>query len=193
MSQPRTTKKSRAELDKKIITRMRNSTQPAFRTAEPQFFICPDCQCLFIQSRPVSHHSQIACCGNPLTALIPENLSASRSIKEHLNASHQPKITISGGFSANVATVEVGEGKHPMTGDHAIRWIYLHTFMGGQIKYLKPEEPPSATFSLSGDDAFVYCDRNICKMGNAHCLFNCKRGFAAYAYCNQHGLWKYQF
>jgi len=161
------------------------SSQPKFKSVEPNFFSCPRCGNLFIKQRAGDKKFSLVCCGQSLSELLP-------SETESFKAKHLPVITISGGFSANAATVKVGEKLHPTTQKHHIEWIYLHTFQGGQLKFLKAGEEPVVIFSLAGEDAYVYCDRPVCKVGVGHCMFNCKHGFTAYAFCKQHGLWKTQ-
>ena len=64
--------------------------------------------------------------------------------------------------------VAVGSVMHPMTAEHLIEWVALETEQGYQIKYLKADGEPVATFTLADGDKAV----------------------AVYAYCNLHGLWK---
>lgn len=64
--------------------------------------------------------------------------------------------------------VAVGEILHPMEEDHFINFVYLETNMGGQVKYLKPNCEPKATFILAPAEIPT----------------------AIYEYCNLHGLWK---
>lgn len=66
----------------------------------------------------------------------------------------------------NQIHVQVGAVSHPMSQDHSIQWVYLLTNQGGQRKNLCPGKAPEVTFSLCGDTPI-----------------------AAYAFCNQHGLW----
>ena len=68
----------------------------------------------------------------------------------------------------DVVVVKVGEVAHPMSPEHFISMIVLHTDQGYKIKHLKPGDAPMATFAIS-DNEIV---------------------FSAYAYCNLHGLWK---
>ena len=77
---------------------------------------------------------------------------------------HVPVIQTEGGQ----VTVTVGAVEHPMLPEHYIQWIALETQQGCQLKYLKPGEKPQAVFALAEGDSV----------------------FAAYAYCNLHGLWK---
>jgi Desulfoferrodoxin len=76
---------------------------------------------------------------------------------------HLPVVSVSG----DTATVKVGEAEHPMADNHSIQWIYLETRGGGQRKAFLPGDKPEATFALVDDEAV-----------------------SAYAFCNQHGLWK---
>lgn len=182
----------------RVNTRIKNSTKPGFVTGEPQFYRCEHCHRLLINENYIGENQSsdemgIRCCHAWMTKLIAHAASDDQAIE------HQVSMVISGGFDANVITIQVGEPAHPMQADHALQWIYLHTFQGGQIKFIPPSKTPAtdqskvenktvAIFALSDSDAYVYCDRRVCK-GN-QCKFNCKRGFTAYAYCNLHGLWK---
>jgi superoxide reductase len=75
---------------------------------------------------------------------------------------HVPVIEkIDGGVKVKVGSVE-----HPMTPEHYIQWIEVHTENKIYRKYLKPGEKPEATFKL--DEKVVM----------------------AREYCNLHGLWK---
>jgi superoxide reductase len=173
---------------KVVRTNMRNSTQPKFILREPRFFRCDECGALFIYHQKkelaLKEITPPVCCGKPMRELIAQ-------IPNEDDATHKMKLTIAGGFAANAAIVEVGgsaqsDEAHPKDESHRIEWFYLYTFLGGQLKYLKTGLDPKIIFALSQEDAFVYCDRATCKP----CKFNCKRGFTAYAYCNQHGLFK---
>lgn len=76
---------------------------------------------------------------------------------------HLPVVAVEG----NRVTVSVGNTSHPMTAEHHIEWIYIETERGGQRKSFQTDEAPRAVFLLEDDVAV-----------------------AAFAYCNQHGLWK---
>lgn len=78
---------------------------------------------------------------------------------------HIPVVEIE---NQNVKVV-VGSVEHPMTEEHYIEWIALQTKQGNQRKELKPSQKPEVCFSLCEDDEVV----------------------SVYAYCNLHGLWKY--
>lgn len=76
---------------------------------------------------------------------------------------HVPVVQKNG----NIVTVTVGSVIHPMEEKHYIEWIALETKNASQIKALKPNQEPKATFALTDGDEVV----------------------KAYAYCNLHGLW----
>lgn len=62
----------------------------------------------------------------------------------------------------STVTAEVGSTHHPMTGDHAIEWIYLETKHGGKGRDSHPMIPPkpaspSATMSRYRCTLTVIC------------------------------------
>lgn len=179
------TASGRSSTSLKTSTRIKNSTKPSFVQRAPTFYHCPQCGEFLVKITSGSDSVQICCCGQPLPALTPQK--ASDLLAEH----HLPVMTISGGFESNTLTVNVGAAPHPMDEEHYLAWIYVYTFQGGQFKFLRPGDLPEATFALAGNDAYVYCDRPVCK--GSQCKFNCKRGFTAYCWCNQHGLWQLSF
>lgn len=82
---------------------------------------------------------------------------------EAAHEKHIPEVKING----DTVEVKVGSVEHPMLENHYISWIYLETEKGGQKKYCKGT--PTATFKVVDDKVI-----------------------AVYAYCNLHGLWKYE-
>lgn len=98
-----------------------------------------------------------SCCGVAMQELIPNSLDAS-------NEKHVPVIE----ENDNKVIVKIGEVAHPMSEEHYIEWILIHTDRGVQRKYLRPNTPPTAEFALLDDEIVL----------------------SAYAYCNLHGLWK---
>ena len=169
----------------KTSTRIKSSTKPSFIQGEPTFYHCPRCGQFLVTINNNGGETQLRCCDETLSALTPQNTN------DALAEDHLPQMTISGGFESNTLTVNIGTTPHPMTDDHRLLWIYVYTFQGGQFKFLRPGDLPEATFALAENDAYVYCDRPVCK--GSRCKFNCKRGFTAYSWCNQHGLWKHSF
>lgn len=98
-----------------------------------------------------------SCCGESMKELIPNSVDAS-------NEKHVPVI-IEGD---NKVTVKIGEVLHPMSEEHYIEWILIHTDRTIQRKYLRPNSESVAEFALLDDEIVL----------------------SAYAYCNLHGLWK---
>lgn len=96
------------------------------------------------------------CCGQKMTELVAGTVDASRE-------KHIPVVEI----NADTLTATVGAVIHPMTKEHSIKWICLETDKGFAIKYLTPDDEPTATFNLAGE-----------------------KPVAVYEYCNLHGLWK---
>ena len=120
-----------------------------------RFFVCKHCGNLvgMIHSSGVP----MICCGDPMTELVPGSVDASHE-------KHVPVVEVNG----NTVTVKIGAVAHPMTEEHSIQWVYLHTENGGQRRCLSPGDEPKAVFALVDGDKPV----------------------TAYAYCNLHGLWK---
>lgn len=166
----------------KISTRCKISHRPPFRSAEPKFYRCGQCQNLIIQASAGAETLTCTCCNRTMERL---NAVNQRNISDEM---HRIEYIISGGWERNAVKASIGRIPHPMTREHHIEWVYFYTFQGGQLKYLAQEKPPEAIFAMADEDAFVYCDRKVCKMGNDQCQFQCKRGLVLYAYCNIHGL-----
>ncbi len=121
---------------------------------ENKFYICRRCGNLV----GAIHESGVPmmCCGQKMEELVPNTTDAS-------GEKHVPVVTVNG----NVVEVNVGSVDHPMTEEHLIQWIYVHTEQGGQRKALKAGQAPHAVFHLADGD----------------------KALSVYAYCNLHGLW----
>lgn len=76
---------------------------------------------------------------------------------------HVPVVTCEG----NMVKVHIGSTDHPMMEKHFIQWVVLETNQGFYKKDLKPNEAPEVIFGLADGE----------------------KVFAAYEYCNIHGLW----
>ncbi len=76
---------------------------------------------------------------------------------------HLPVVNVEG----DTVRVCVGSDMHPMGEDHYIQWVYLLTDRGGHRKIFKPGDKPELLFNVAGE-----------------------KPLSAYAYCNNHGLWK---
>lgn len=159
--------------------RHKNSTKPSFYMPIPQFYQCERCLRLMIDVAGNNPSQPPDCCGHVMKHLLAQTP----------DDAHHITLTVRGGFESNSLSVTVGQPVHPMTLPHHIAWVYLHTFQGGQLKFMAPGEESTVMFALADKDAYVYCDRAICK--GRDCKFNCKRGFCVWIYCNQHGLWHY--
>lgn len=119
------------------------------------FYRCPICGNLIemIDARgPIP-----VCCGKEMQPLVANSMDA--SLEKHV-----PVIIEKDGK----VLVRIGATPHPMSEEHHIEWIYLHTDQGIQRKGLRPGMAPEALFSILNNEIV----------------------FAAYAYCNLHGLWK---
>lgn len=118
-----------------------------------RFFICKHCGNLIavVEDKKVP----MVCCGDKMTELIPGTVDA--SVEKHV-----PKVTVDG----DKVKVEVGAAEHPMVPEHYIKWIFIQTKNGTQLKYLTPDDSPEAEFMLFNDTLQT-----------------------VFAYCNIHGLW----
>lgn len=115
-----------------------------------KIYQCKQCGDIVIEKQECC----LNCCNENMTLLEANEVDAARE-------KHIPVCEI----EANKYTVKVGDVEHPSSVEHYIMWILLEEKTGYQIKYLQPEESPSAIF---------YSDNAV----------------ALYAYCNLHGLWK---
>lgn len=77
---------------------------------------------------------------------------------------HVPVIKVQG----TAVQIDVGSAPHPMQETHLIEWILLETDRGAYRASLRAGDEPKAVFTLREGEKPV----------------------TAYAYCNQHGLWK---
>ena len=121
---------------------------------ELKYYLCEHCGNLIEMVQPSG--VPIICCGEPMTELVPGTVDAAYE-------KHVPVIEVDG----DTVTVRVGSVAHPMTPEHYITFVSIHTENGVQRKTLKPGDEPVAVFALAGDTLI-----------------------AAYEYCNIHGLWK---
>ncbi len=120
-----------------------------------RFFTCKHCGNIigFVKDKGVP----ILCCGEKMSEIVAGSTDA--AVEKHV-----PSVTIEG----NIVKVQVGSVPHPMTEEHFIEWISLHSKEGNQRKGLSPSDEPCACFAL--------CDNDSVEI--------------VYAYCNLHGLWK---
>lgn len=97
------------------------------------------------------------CCGEAMSELVPNT-------EDGAHEKHIPVIEEKG----SEVIVRVGEVAHPMTEQHLITLIILHTDQGYKFKHLHANEAPEAKFALLDNEVVL----------------------SAYAYCNLHGLYK---
>lgn len=71
-------------------------------------------------------------------------------------------------------------------GPHDIRWIYVRSYTGGQIRFIKEGQAPEVLFAMAEDDAYMFCQNDPC----IECAFACKVGFEFFAYSASEGLIK---
>ncbi len=122
---------------------------------EMKFYVCKHCGNIIAYLK--SSGVPVFCCGEKMQELVPNTVDA--AVEKHI-----PVVQQNGGE----VTVSVGSVAHPMTAEHSIEWVCLHTKQGNQRKLLHPGEAPVVSFHVSDDDEIE----------------------AVYAYCNLHGLWK---
>ncbi|MFA5543920.1 MAG: desulfoferrodoxin family protein [Bacilli bacterium] len=121
---------------------------------EQKFYRCSHCGNLVAMMH--SSGARIVCCGEEMKLLDANTQDGAR--EKHLPLVHVDGCSV---------RVQVGDVIHPMTEAHYIQWIYLETEKGGQVKFLKPNEEPTAKFKVVDDEVV-----------------------AVYEYCNLHGLYK---
>ena len=111
------------------------------------------------------------CCGEALERLVPLS-------QEDIAPDILVDYKVVGGFNADAVQVfwESAEDRP--------EWILLKTFTGGYLKYVSPKKVPPLVFPMADEDAYVYCDREVCQ----RCVFRCKRGFVIYLYFKTKGL-----
>jgi superoxide reductase len=105
----------------------------------------------------VLHEGQgeLVCCGQPMKLFIENTVDAARE-------KHVPAVEkTAGGFK-----VKVGSVAHPMEEEHYIEWIEVIADGKAYRQFLKPGDPPEASFDVKAEKT------------------------TAREYCNLHGLWK---
>jgi superoxide reductase len=98
---------------------------------------------------------ELVCCGEPMKLLVEGAVDAAKE-------KHVPVVEkIAGGIK-----VKVGSVPHPMEEKHYIEWIEVIADGKAYRQFLKPGDPPEATFDIDA------------------------QAVTAREYCNLHGLWK---
>jgi len=99
--------------------------------------------------------SELICCDKPMQKLVAKTADQGRE-------KHVPVVEkVSGGIK-----VKVGSIAHPMEEKHYIQWIEVIVGDKAYRQFLKPGNPPEATFKIEADNITVR------------------------EYCNIHGLWQ---
>ena len=98
---------------------------------------------------------ELICCGQPMK-LYKEN-TTDAAVEKHI-----PVVS----ETENGILAKVGSVAHPMEESHYIEWIEVLAGDKAYRQFLKPGQPPEASFCIKGD------------------------GITVREYCNLHGLWK---
>ncbi|MCQ2242452.1 desulfoferrodoxin family protein [Treponema sp.] len=125
------------------------------KRSELKFYYCKHCgKIIALVNDP---GTPTICCGEVMQEMKPGTQDA--SVEKHV-----PVVKKDGCH----ALVSVGEVPHPMTTEHYIEWILLHTSEGLRKIDLTPQDRPEADFMLKQDEVVI----------------------SSYEYCSIHKLWK---
>lgn len=122
---------------------------------ERKFFICEHCGNVI--TKLVDSGVPVMCCGQNMTEM--KAGTSDGAVEKHV-----PEVIVNG----SEVIVHVGSAAHPMVPEHSIRFIWMDTEKGAQLKELKPGGQPEAHFFIEDGDRLL----------------------GVYEYCNLHGLWK---
>ena len=148
--------------------------KPRVGASGPRFFRCEVCGRQYVELAPCGDRDDGAdCCGGTMKRW--ETIPA-----EGLPQGTRLDYKIVGGYNDNAIQV-FWESIEP---SYALKWVYLKTFTGGQIKFMTEKKRLPMVFSLADEDAYCYCDEDPC----LECIFCCKRGFTIYAMIEGLGL-----
>lgn len=154
--------------------RSRATTKPQPQCPEAVFFHCNRCGRVVLEAEPGQKKEDSPfCCQQPMEHLEPVSLDR---LPETVSCDYK----IVGGYNDN--TLQVFWQLSDFS--YRLKWVYLKTFTGGQIKYCVPSKRPPMAFALADEDAYAYCDRDPC----LECVFCCKKGFVVYLYFSGLGL-----
>lgn len=121
-----------------------------------KFYLCETCGNLFTTTIDSGVNPQ--CCGHNMRELIAQTID-----NDAVGEKHVPVVTR---VDDCTLRVEVGAMPHPMLNEHYIRFVYLETEHGGQLRQLQPDDAPVVEFCGCKD-----------------------KPVAVYEYCSVHGLW----
>lgn len=124
---------------------------------------CPVCGNQY-QALGYGAHTPPLCCHARMERLIPLGPAESPE-------NYRITYSIVGGLNYDAVRVSwhCPEGVSPV-------WVLLKTYTGSYIRYVTPKKKAPMVFALADEDAYVYCDKDVCE----RCTFRCKLGFVAY-------------
>lgn len=147
------------------------------------FYRCSVCGALFavtqgrkkenMDSLAAADQKEVICCGQRAEGLVS---ALPETAEDFLKITYQ----IVGGYNDNAVKVS-WTVRDPA---YQPEWVYLKTFTGGYLKYIRDTKRSPLVFALADTDAFAYCDEDPC----LECVFRCKRGFVIYVYGEKTGL-----
>ncbi|KAF5081565.1 hypothetical protein DSECCO2_108840 [anaerobic digester metagenome] len=154
--------------------------KPWIKHAVLHFWHCKSCSRLLHEYLSEDHSadsraaSSLApvCCGQPMQPLLPQTPQGAASL---LDIDYE----IVGGLNNNAVRVRWNKAAAPPP-----MWIALQTYTGVYLKHISPKKLPPVVFPLSDEDAYAYCDKDICEQ----CLYCCKKGCAIYVYTGESGM-----
>ena len=119
--------------------RCRDTRKPrADQCPEVVFYRCRSCNSLFpVTGGQALEEKKIFCCSEEAERLVPTDAGEA---KEFLELSYQ----ITGGYNDNAVRVSWKTKKQ----DCVPEWIYLKTFTGGYLKYVRKEKRSPMVFAL---------------------------------------------
>lgn len=153
--------------------------KPWIKHAALQFWHCESCARLLHEYLSEDHPaasraaSLLApeCCGQLMQLLQPQS---PQDTANELGLDYE----IVGGFNNNAVRVRWNRTAPPPL------WIALQTYTGVYLKHISPAKQPPVVFPLSDEDAYAYCDKDVCEQ----CLYCCKKGCAIYVYSGESSL-----
>ena len=125
-----------------------------------QVFVCPICGNVI--AKLVDSGVVPECCGQPMEYLRPKMQEAEGDLREK----HLPDISLVDDSTLRVA---IGSVLHPMSKEHLISIIMLESENGLQMRFLSPDNKPTAKFYCGWDKptgVYAFC--------NKHGLYGCK-------------------
>jgi len=153
--------------------RSRASRKPWPECPDIVIYRCNQCARLYQRLGYEEPAQELVCCGIPMELLRPHR-------PEDMLPDIDVDYKIVGGFNQNAVQVF---WKTKLAEDNP-EWILLRTFTGSYIRYLTAKKIAPMVFPLADEDAYVYCDNDVCR----RCVFRCKRGFILYVYFKSKGL-----